>query len=153
MKIVKQISEKVAKRRCHRDLTAEEKSFEDIYQSLLRLQPYLKPGVVEGEAMELLQGINDMIRRRRRYYHMDVIAGYERKCDIDYIITDMIDRIEISQIFLKIVEPKERITVTEKECAALTALICRMGREKAIYTWNAGRLRQLAEIMDMLIQL
>lgn len=153
MKILKQISEKIEKRRNHRELTAEEKSFEEIYQALLRLRTCLKPGIVEGEAMEFLLKIKNMIRKRRRYYHMDVIAGYERKCDIDYIITDMIDRIDISQVFLKIVEPKEKITVTEDECAALTTLICRMGRERAVYMWNARRLRQLAEIMDMLIQL
>ena len=132
------------------ELAAEEKSFYEVCSWMEELAGCINPGVLSSQAVKLILDIKNSIREQERYYNMDMIVEYARRKRNSYIITDLMDKVNLNRVFLKDIACDRQVMLSQEEYDYMRSIIELVGYERGLYDEDTGRLKMLKEILEII---
>lgn len=132
------------------ELAAEEKSFYEVCNWMEELAGCLYPGILSPQAVKLILAIKNSIRTQQRYYNMDMIVEYARRKKNSYIITDLMDKVNLNRVFLKDIAYEREILLTQGEYDYMRSIFELVEYERGLYDEDTDRLRKLKEILEIM---
>lgn len=132
------------------ELAAEEKSFYEVCNWMEELAGCLYPGILSPQAVKLILAIKNSIRTQQRYYNMDMIVEYARRKKNSYIITDLMDKVNLNRVFLKDIAYDREILLTQGEYDYMRSIFELVEYERGLYDEDTDRLRKLKEILEIM---
>lgn len=132
------------------ELAAEEKSFYEVCNWMEELEDCVTPGALSSQAVKLILAIKNSIREQERYYNMDMIVEYSRRKKNSYIITDLMDKVNLNRVFLKDIACDRQVMLSQEEYEYMRSIIELVGYERGLYDADIGRLKMLKEILEII---